>query len=111
MQQIVSVGYLNPLWWLAMAVVGFKLFAFVDALTRRDDAFPAADKKTKTFWLVILGLALGLDLLLGASVFGPLTLIGLVAAIVYVVDVRPAVRAVSGGRGGDKRNMGPYGPW
>ncbi|WP_371682537.1 DUF2516 family protein [Kitasatospora sp. MMS16-BH015] len=109
---MLSVDLLNPFWWLATAMVGFKLFAFADALTRREDAFRAVDKKTKQFWLIILGLALGLDLLLGASVFGPLTLIGLVASIVYVVDVRPAVRQVTGrGSGGDKRNMGPYGPW
>lgn len=113
MAQILLFDVLNPLWWLSMAMVGFKLFAFVDAVTRREDAYRAADKKTKPFWLVILGLALGLDLLFGASVFGPLALVGLVAAIVYVVDVRPAVKQVTGGGGGgkSKRNMGPYGPW
>ncbi|GAA2137493.1 DUF2516 family protein [Kitasatospora kazusensis] len=113
MAQILNFDVLSPLWWLAMAMVGFKLFAFGDAVTRREDAYPAADKKTKPFWLIILGLALGLDLLFGASVFGPLTLVGLVAAIVYMVDVRPALKQVTGGRGGGdgKRNMGPYGPW
>ncbi len=113
MVQILLFDVLNPLWWLSVAMVGFKLFAFGDAVVRREDAYRAADKKTKPFWLIILGLALGLDLLLGASVFGPLALIGLVAAIVYVVDVRPALKQVTGGRGGggNKRNMGPYGPW
>lgn len=79
-----------------------------------EDAYRAADKKTKTFWLVVLGIALGLDLLFGANFIGSfLTLAGLVAAIVYMVDVRPAIKALTGGRGGkdDRRNMGPYGPW
>ncbi|MDH6576678.1 DUF2516 family protein [Kitasatospora sp. MAP5-34] len=113
MVQILLFDVVSPLWWLAMAMVGFKLVAFGDALTRREDAYRAADKKTKPFWLIILGLALGIDLLLGPSVFGPLALVGLVAAIVYMVDVRPALKQVTGGRkGGDsKRNMGPYGPW
>lgn len=112
MSEILLFDYLSPFWWLAVGIVGFKLFAFVDAVTRREDAFRAADKKTKPFWLIILGLALGLDLLLGAAVFSILTLIGLVAAIVYTVDVRPAIKQLTDGRGNDsKRNMGPYGPW
>jgi hypothetical protein len=34
-------------------------------------------------------------------------IIGVIAVIVYIVDVRPAVRSL--GRGG--RSQGPYGPW
>ncbi|MFD9129023.1 DUF2516 family protein [Kitasatospora sp. NPDC059571] len=102
---------LNPFWWLATAIICFKLFAFVDAAVRREDAYRAADKKTKSFWLIVLGLALGTDLLLGANVLGNfLTLIGLVAAIVYMVDVRPAIKQLTGG-GGKRRDIGPYGPW
>lgn len=104
----------NPFWWLAVGIVLFKAFAFIDAATRREDAYRAADKKTKPFWLIILGLALGLDLLFGANFTTSfLTLIGLVAAIVYMVDVRPAIKALTDGRGrgGDRRNTGPYGPW
>ncbi|WP_280696624.1 DUF2516 family protein [Kitasatospora sp. GP82] len=105
--------FLNPFWWLTTAMVCFKLFAFVDAATRREDAYRAADKKTKQFWLIILGIALALDLLLGGSVFALLSLVGLVAAIVYMVDVRPAIRQLTGGSGGNgnRRNTGPYGPW
>ncbi|MFJ5922332.1 DUF2516 family protein [Kitasatospora sp. NPDC092948] len=106
---------LNPFWWLATAVIGYKVFAFVDAAIRREDAYRAADKKTKGFWLIVLGLALGADLLFGANpMTGLLTLAGLVAAIVYVVDVRPAIKLLTDGRGrgrGRGRNPGPYGPW
>ncbi|WP_231591385.1 DUF2516 family protein [Saccharothrix sp. ST-888] len=112
MGQILLFDYLNPFWWLTTAMVCFKLFAFVDAATRREDAYRAADKKTKQFWLIILGLALVLDLLLGSSVFALLSLAGLVGAIVYMVDVRPAIKQLTDGRGkGDRRNVGPYGPW
>ncbi|WP_051970191.1 DUF2516 family protein [Kitasatospora azatica] len=99
-----SYQLLNPFWWLSVGIILFKAFAFVDAATRREDAFRAADKKTKPFWLIVLGLALVLDLLFGANFISSfLTLAGLVAAIVYMVDVRPAIRAVTGGRGGSDR--------
>ncbi|MCG6497168.1 DUF2516 family protein [Kitasatospora sp. A2-31] len=106
--QVLVLDYLNPFWWLAVAMLGFKLFALVDAATRREDAYRAADKKTKGFWLALLGIAFGLDLLFG---LGFLTLAGLVAAIVYMVDVRPAIRALTSRGGRNDRNMGPYGPW
>jgi hypothetical protein len=38
------------------------------------------------------------------------SLAGTIASIVYLVDVRPALQQV-GGRGGNRNNMGPYGPW
>lgn len=110
--QILLFDVLNPFWWLSTALVLFKLYALVDAALRRDDAYRAADKKSKRFWLVILALALGVDLLFGASVMSPLSLVGLVGAIVYMVDVRPAIKQLTDGRGnGGKRNIGPYGPW
>jgi hypothetical protein len=40
---------------------------------------------------------------------GILAIIGVVAAGVYLADVRPAVEAVQG-RGSSSR-QGPYGPW
>jgi hypothetical protein len=95
-----SFQLLNPFWYLSAGIILFNAFAFVDAASRREDAYRAADKKTKPFWLIVLGLALGLDLLLGASFFSFLTLAGLVAAIVYMVDVRPAIKALTAGRGG-----------
>ena len=83
--------------------------------TRRTPSRPYR-KRTKTFWLALTGgaLAVGLLSLLGGGsggLLGPLGLFGLaavVAASVYLADVRPAVK--DAGRGGS-RNMGPYGPW
>ncbi|MFI5647451.1 DUF2516 family protein [Kitasatospora sp. NPDC051705] len=111
--QILDLAYLNPIWWMSVAILAYKLFALLDAATRREDAYRAADKKTKPFWLAILAIAFGWDLLFGVNFFtGIGTLAGLVASIVYVVDVRPAIRALTGGTGrGGRSNTGPYGPW
>lgn len=98
------------LWALTLASLGFKGFAFVDALRMRSDAFPAAGKMTKNRWLLFTGLALAVNV----ALLDPLhfvNLIGVVAAAVYVVDVRPAVRAIGGGRRDPNTHEGPYGPW
>ncbi len=88
---------------LAMGIIGalVGVFAFVDAVTRRPDAYPAADKQTKTTWLAISGLS-GVALVLGLypGVFPPpslLWLAGMVGSLVYLLDVRPRLREVTGG--------------
>ena len=43
---------------LGLAALGLEAWAFVDALRRRPDAFVAADKRTKGFWLAVTGVAL-----------------------------------------------------
>ncbi|MBD0675190.1 hypothetical protein BU198_31960 [Streptomyces sp. CBMA156] len=114
MLQILAFSYLNPIWWAIVAMLAYKLFALADAVTRREDAYRAADKKTKGFWVAILAVSFGWDFLFGVNFFtGIGTLAGLVASIVYVVDVRPAIRALTGGGGGrgGRSNTGPYGPW
>ncbi|MFE0458041.1 DUF2516 family protein [Kitasatospora sp. NPDC058965] len=105
MTYFLSFQLLNPFWYLSAGILLFKAYALVDAAFRRDDAYRAADKKSKAFWLVVLGLAFGFDLLFGANFIGSfLTLIGLVAAIVYMVDVRPAIQSLTGGRANDPIN-------
>lgn len=104
-------GFSGFLWLLNTALLVFTAFAFVDAAIRREDAYRAASKQTKPFWLIILGLALVVDLIFNFMAFLPI--IGLIATIVYMVDVRPAVRAISGGgpRRGGSSSDGPYGPF
>ncbi len=81
------------------AVLG--VFCVIDAASRRGDAFPAADKQTKATWLgitVACAVVLGLAILPG-PVFAPQSLLWLAAMIgvlVYLVDVRPNVKRVSG---------------
>jgi Protein of unknown function (DUF2516) len=78
----------------ALALFVVKAFAFLDALGRPDQVFPAADKQTKKFWLLILGLFL-VEHLIFWQVIGLLSLIGTIAALVYLLDVRPTVRSLT----------------
>lgn len=77
-----------------LAIFGVKAFAFVDALGRPEQVFPAADKQTKKFWLLILGLFLVAHMISWHPV-GLINIIGTIAALVYVLDVRPTVRALT----------------
>lgn len=103
-------GFLGLLKIVLMALAAFGLF---DAAFRREDAFRAADKQNKMFWLIILGIALVVSYLF--SILSILPIAGVIASIVYIVDVRPALRQVSGGRGWGRRggssSDGPYGPY
>jgi uncharacterized protein DUF2516 len=88
---------LRGLWLLAIMVGGC---AFVHALIQRSDAFTAADKLTKPAWLGITGASL---LILVVFRDGPRSsgglfwLVALVAVLVYLVDVKPAVARIQGG--------------
>ncbi|MCX5110427.1 DUF2516 family protein [Streptomyces sp. NBC_00378] len=97
---------------LHVAMMVLAVVALVMAAMAREDAYPAADKQKKSFWLIILGIAVAVNLLsLYMSVLF-LQLAGVVASIVFLVDVRPALRAVSGGgRRGGSSSDGPYGPY
>ncbi len=77
-----------------MALFVLQAWAFIDAVSRRPDTFVAADKLTKTAWLIILGIALVAHMLIW-SPFSLLNLAGAVAAIVYIVDARPALQALT----------------
>lgn len=82
---------------LTLALFVIQGWAFVDAASRRPDAFVAADKLTKPAWMIILGIALVAHMMFWAP-FSLLNLVGAVAAIVYLVDVRPVVRSLTRGR-------------
>lgn len=95
-------------YWATIALLLLKVFCLIDAAVRREDAYRAADKQKKVFWVVLLAAAVVWDFFFGALI-GILSIAGLIAAIVYLVDVRPALKQVDGRRGGGQ--MGPYGPW
>jgi hypothetical protein len=87
---------------IRIATVGTTLFALVHTVTQRSDAFPAAGKLSKPAWLGINAGAFLLALLafLGKPLGGVPSLfaiIAITASLVYIVDVRPAVREVSEG--------------
>lgn len=78
------------IWILLFAV---KVFALCDALIRKDAFYVAADKQNKAFWLLLLVVFLALHILL-PSPLHILNLIGTVAALVYLADVRPLLRSM-----------------
>jgi hypothetical protein len=83
---------------LYYGTLALALWALVDALTRPAVGYVAAGKLTKPAWLGITALA---SLLLFAM--GPMSFLGLpavIAAVVYLVDVRPAVRGLHRGNTG-----------
>ena len=80
------------LYW---GVLALTVWAFGDALIRPASGFVAAGKLTKPGWAAITGLA-------ALIIFwqGPMSFLGLpavIAAIVYLVDVRPAVKGLRRG--------------
>ncbi len=84
---------LTALWWLGMPV---GAYAFIHALLQRADAFTAVEKLTKPAWLGITGVGLAVLIVFR----GPYTLfwlVGLIAVLVYLVDVRPRVIEVQRG--------------
>jgi hypothetical protein len=82
---------------LFWGLVALRAWAFVDCLMRKNAAFPAVDKLTKPAWLAMLLIAGVFGSWLYPSPIGPLSLISTVVALVYLADVRPAVREISGG--------------
>lgn len=80
---------------IALGLIAMKAVAVVDCLRRPAAAFPAHDKLTKPVWTAITVAALVVDVLF----FSPMNLLsiaGTVAAIVYLVDVKPAVSGTGG---------------
>ena len=83
---------MTALSWGALALA---LWAFVDSLIRPAAGFVADVKLTKPGWAAITGIS-------AVVVYwaGPISFLGLpaiIAAVVYLVDVRPAVRGLRRG--------------
>jgi Protein of unknown function (DUF2516) len=91
-----------------LAALGLSVFGLVDAFRHRPDAFTAAGKRTKNFWLAVLGIAVALSIVSVASPFTLPWIGAVIGAGVYAADVRPALRRVMGrGTSGD----GPASGW
>ncbi|MES9509671.1 DUF2516 family protein [Streptomyces sp. NPDC000609] len=103
-------GFSTLVWLLYMVMLVLAVVALIMAAMAREDAYRAADKQKKSFWLLILGITVAVNLFVPVLF---LQLAGAVASIVFMVDVRPALQAVSGGGGrrGGSSSDGPYGPY
>lgn len=82
------------MYWAAIPV---GIYALAHATLQRADAYTAADKLTKPAWVGITGGATALLLLNVLATQLLFYLIALVAVLVYIVDVKPAVTEVQRG--------------
>jgi hypothetical protein len=80
---------------LLLGVLALQLWALVDCITRKAPAFPAAGKLTKPTWILLTAVAVAPVALL-QDVTNLLAYIGIIVSSVYLADVRPAVREISG---------------
>lgn len=90
------VGVINTV-LLVFALV-IQGVALVHCITQRSDAFPAIGTLPKGGWIAILAVCLLLTVLL----FGPINLfalIGIAAALIYLLDVRVGLRDLTDGKG------------
>ena len=73
---------------IGLALFAVKAFALVDCVARPAAQFTYIETLPKRSWLIILVLALALHVVDGFSPLGLLSLIGTVAALVYLAQVR-----------------------
>jgi hypothetical protein len=91
--------------FLVITVVAEAL-AFAHCVTRRADAFPVVGRLTKSSWVLmtlgslIFTLLTTVSFLYGGGLITSLiAVVAIVIALVYLLDVRPAIREVTEGRG------------
>lgn len=102
-----AIGFFDLLFRvLYLVTFVLSLYSLIEAARTPAPAFPAMDKQTKGLWVGLLagGTVVSLAAFLGMSAF--LTILALIAALIFLIDVRPAIRQI-GRSGGD----GPYGSW
>ena len=80
---------------VALAMLVVKLFAFISSLLWSAEAYQAAGKLTKPAWTIILGLGVAVEIVLPGGPIGLLNLAFLIAALVYLADVRPALASLT----------------
>ncbi|MDT4990170.1 MAG: hypothetical protein QOH97_62 [Actinoplanes sp.] len=71
--------------------------ALVHCLTQRGDGFTAIGTLPKGAWVAILAVCIVLTLVLGSTII--FSLIGVAAALIYLLDVRTGLRDLSDGKG------------
>lgn len=86
---------------ILIALLVIEVVAFVNCLLQRADAFPVVGPLSKTAWLAILGGGILLTLVCSLSSwrFSLFTFVAAIAAALYLLDVRPALRDAAEGSG------------
>lgn len=75
-----------------IAVLALKVFALVNCLLYSAESYVAASRGTKTAWGIGLGLGVVCEIV-GLPLF--VNLAFTIAALVYIVDVRPAMKSLT----------------
>jgi len=88
--------YINLLLMIFSLVV--QAVALIHCLTQRGDGFQAIGTLPKGAWAAILAVCIVLTLLLSGPT-GIFSLIGIAAAMIYLLDVRPGLKDLSDGKG------------
>ena len=83
---------------LSIAALGMEVWALVDCLRHRPEAFSAADKRTKPFWLIITGLSTAIGAISLNGGFGFLQIFAILGTGIYLADVKPALLGLRGYR-------------
>jgi hypothetical protein len=85
---------------LDLALLLASLWAFVDCLRRRPDAFPAIGRKSKGLWGALTGLSALWALvavLTSAPPLGIFAIASVVITAVYLLDIRPKIIEITSG--------------
>ena len=90
------VSYLNLLVLILSLIV--QAVALIHCLTQRGDGFQAIGTLPKGAWAAILAVCIILTLLLQSAI-GIFGLIGIAAALIYLLDVRPGLKDLTDGKG------------
>lgn len=94
------MGWINGA--LLVLILVIEIVAFVNCLTQRAEAFPVVGSISKGGWLAITGGAVFFTVVLSPLLGGAIGIIGMIAvaaALVYLLDVRPALRDAVDGHG------------
>src|SRR5690606_1787971 len=83
-----------------IVMLAIEVAAFINCLTQRADAFPVVGSLSKVAWLAILGGSVLVTLVcFRFFLFSIFAFAAVTAALLYLLDVRPALRDAANGSG------------
>lgn len=96
------IFYLDVQRYIVILLLIFSLViqavALIHCLTQRGDGFQAIGTLPKGAWAAILAVCIVLTLLVSGA-YGIFSLIGIAAAMIYLLDVRPGLKDLTDGKG------------